>query len=76
MTASALDAIPGLGETRRKALLRAFGSVKRVREADVEELTQVRGIGPALASAILTGLAGDRATEPTVNVTTGEVLDD
>lgn len=76
MTVSALDGIPGLGEVKRKALLRAFGSVKRIRGAGLEELTQVKGIGPALASAIITGLAGGPADTPAVNVTTGEVLDD
>ena len=44
MTASALDDIPGLGATRRKALLRHFGSVKRLRAADPEEIAvQVAG---------------------------------
>ena len=43
MTASALDGIPGLGETRRKALLRHFGSVKKVRAATAEEIAEVPG---------------------------------
>ena len=43
MTSSVLDGIPGLGETRRKALLRHFGSVKKVRAASVEELQEVSG---------------------------------
>lgn len=51
-TASALDDIPGLGPQRAKALLRAFGSVARVRAADVAALQQVPGIGPALAETI------------------------
>ena len=51
-TASALDDIPGLGPTRAKALLRAFGSVTRVRAAGVADLEQVPGIGPALAETI------------------------
>ena len=38
MTTSQLDGIPGLGEKRRKALLKAFGSVKRIRAASVDEL--------------------------------------
>ena len=45
MTASALDAIPGLGETRRKALVTHFGSVARLRHASIEEITAVPGIG-------------------------------
>ena len=49
MTTSDLDGIPGLGEVRRKALLRVFGSVKRLRAASVEEIAAVQGIGPVLA---------------------------
>ena len=51
-TASALDDIPGLGPTRAKALLRAFGSVARIRAAGVADLQQVQGIGPGLAETI------------------------
>ena len=47
MTKSALDTVPGLGETRRKALLRHFGSVKRLAEATPEQITEVPGIGRA-----------------------------
>ena len=50
---SSLDTIPGVGPSRRNALLRHFGSVKRVGEASLEELTQVRGVTPALAQSIL-----------------------
>ena len=52
MTASALDAIPGLGETRRKALVTHFGSVARLRHASIEEITAVPGIGSATATAV------------------------
>ena len=76
MTRSALDGIPGLGEAKQRALLKTFGSVKRVRAAQEDELLAVPGIGPALASAIVTHLAGAGRGEPTVNVTTGEVLDE
>jgi excinuclease ABC subunit C len=76
MTTSALDTIPGLGTVRRKALLRQFGSVKRLRAASAEEIAAVQGIGPVLAATIATRLAGDSsAAVPAVNVTTGEVLD-
>jgi excinuclease ABC subunit C len=69
MTVSALDTIPGLGTTRRKALLRHFGSVAKVRRATAEEITAVSGIGKATAEAIVAALAPpaepDRAaTEP------------
>ena len=51
-TASALDAIPGLGSKRAAALLKKFGSVRRITQASEEELTSVPGIGPALAASI------------------------
>ena len=49
---SVLDSIPGIGAERRRRLLRAFGSVKRMRAATVEELASVPGISAALATAI------------------------
>ena len=52
MTASALDGVTGLGPTRRAAVLKHFGSVKRLRGATVEEIQQVPGLGPALAESI------------------------
>jgi excinuclease ABC subunit C len=56
MTASGLDNIPGLGETRRKALLRHFGSMKRLGQATVEEISEVPGIGRRTAETILAAL--------------------
>ncbi len=53
MTASALDAVRGLGETRRKALVAHFGSVARLKHASIEEITVVPGIGVATARAVL-----------------------
>jgi excinuclease ABC subunit C len=53
---SALDEIRGLGPARKKALLRTFGSVKKIREATVEDLSGVAGIGPALAEQIKSDL--------------------
>lgn len=52
MTASALDSVRGLGEHRRKALVAHFGSVARLKEATVEEITAVPGIGVATARAV------------------------
>jgi excinuclease ABC subunit C len=52
MTRSVLDNIPGLGEVRRKKLLRHFGSVKRIRAASVEELGEVPGIPKGVAEAV------------------------
>ncbi|UPW04556.1 excinuclease ABC subunit UvrC [Rhodococcus pyridinivorans] len=59
MTASALDGVRGLGDARRKALVTHFGSVARLREASVEEITAVPGIGQATAKAVLEALRGD-----------------
>jgi excinuclease ABC subunit C len=75
MTVSALDGVPGLGETRRKALLRQFGSLKRLRAASVDEIASVSGIGPRTAEAVVAALAAQRPGQA-VNVTTGEILDD
>ncbi|SNV23348.1 Excinuclease ABC subunit C [Dermatophilus congolensis] len=72
MTRSALDGIPGLGESKRKALLSHFGSVKRIREATPEELTAVKGIGPKLAEVIVAALAAN-TPDPSINIVTGEV---
>ena len=56
MVASALDEIPGLGEVKRAALVKHFGSVAQIKQATEEELTQVPGIGPALAQKIMAAL--------------------
>jgi excinuclease ABC subunit C len=52
MLVSLLDDVPGLGDTRRKALMKQFGSLKRLRAATVEELTAVPGIGRRTAEAV------------------------
>ena len=76
MTTSVLDGIAGLGETRRKALLAHFGSIKRLRQAGVDDVEAVPGIGHKTAEAIVAALADTtRGSTPAVNVTTGEVLD-
>jgi excinuclease ABC subunit C len=53
-----LSDIPGLGPARSKELLKHFGSVKRLRAASVDELTEVRGVGAQLARTIATRLGG------------------
>ena len=51
---SLLDDIPGIGEQRKKQLLRAFGSVRAIRHADVEEITRkIPGIGDKLAKKLI-----------------------
>ncbi|WP_117215505.1 excinuclease ABC subunit UvrC [Allorhizocola rhizosphaerae] len=61
MKASDLDNIPGVGATRRKALLREFGSVKRLSAATVDEVCAVPGIGRRTAQAILDALNGTKS---------------
>ncbi|MCR6703486.1 MAG: excinuclease ABC subunit UvrC [Cellulomonas sp.] len=56
MTASVLDDVPGLGPARQKALLRHFGSVKRLRAASVEEIATVPGMGERTAAAVVAAL--------------------
>jgi excinuclease ABC subunit C len=56
MTQSALDNIAGLGEVRRKRLLRHFGSVKRIREASLDDLLEVQGIPRGVAEAVYVAL--------------------
>ena len=58
MTESAFDDIPGIGPARRKALLEHFGSLKRVREASVDELSAVAGISEGLARTVHDHLRG------------------
>jgi excinuclease ABC subunit C len=50
--ASVLDDIPGIGPKRKKALLRRFGSIEAIKEASPEELSQTKGITPALAKKV------------------------
>ncbi len=75
MVDSLLDPIPGLGPTRRKALMKQFGSVKKMRAATVEELAEVSGIGLATAESIAAALQTSQP-EPAVNTATGEIYDD
>ncbi|HVX44998.1 MAG TPA: excinuclease ABC subunit UvrC [Mycobacteriales bacterium] len=75
MVASTLDGIAGLGETRRKALMRKFGSLKRLRAAGVEEIMEVPGIGRHTAESIAAALRSDHPA-PAVNPVTGEIIDD
>ena len=75
MVESLLDNVSGLGEVRRKTLLRQFGSLKRLRAATVDEIAAVPGIGPRTAAAIVAALA-EQKTAPrsvSVNTATGEI---
>jgi excinuclease ABC subunit C len=76
MVESLLDDVPGLGEVRRKTLVKHFGSLRKLRAATVEEIAQVPGIGPTTASAIAEAVAPDDADRKTVsvNTATGEII--
>ncbi len=79
MVESVLDDVPGLGEVRRKTLLKHFGSLKKLRTATVEELALVPGIGVRTATAIKDAVAETARsgqTGPTItsiNTATGEI---
>src|ERR671932_787221 len=57
MLVSLLDDVPGLGDTRRKALMKKFGSLKRLRAASIDELMTVPGIGRRTAEAVQAAVA-------------------
>jgi excinuclease ABC subunit C len=86
MVESALDDVPGLGEVRRKALLRQFGSIKRLRAAGVDEIAAVPGIGRRTAESVVAALAtpgsaperaaGAAPSALAVNTATGELIED
>ncbi|WP_408899575.1 excinuclease ABC subunit UvrC [Nocardioides sp. R1-1] len=59
MVESVLDDVPGLGEVRRRTLLRHFGSLRKLRAATVEEIAAVPGVGPRTAEAIKAALHND-----------------
>ncbi len=74
-TTSALDSVAGLGPERKRALLRHFGSLRKIKAADAEALQQVAGIGPRLAETIVATLSEQPAAER-VDTTTGEIVSD
>lgn len=56
MTVSVLDDVPGVGPTRKRAVLRHFGSMKRLRAASEDDIAQVKGISPKVAHDIFATL--------------------
>jgi excinuclease ABC subunit C len=74
MVESALDDIAGLGATRRKALLRHFGSLKRLKAATVDEVMEVPGVGRRTAESVVSALAGAAPEVPAFDPMTGEVV--
>jgi excinuclease ABC subunit C len=76
MVESVLDDVPGLGDVRRKVLLRRFGSLKRLRAASVDEIAAVPGFGQRTAEAIVGALERSQGTgRPAINTATGELID-
>jgi excinuclease ABC subunit C len=75
MVESVLDDVPGLGDVRRKVLLKHFGSLKKLRGATIDEIAQVPGIGPRTAEAIAAAVAQGTG-KITVNTATGEMSED
>ena len=74
-----LEGVPGLGDVRRKALLKHFGSVKAVRAASVEQLAEVPGLGLATAKSLHEAIAARARSShrpAAVNTATGELLED
>ena len=65
MTRSELDAVPGLGPSRRAALLKHFGSVRKLKAAQVDEIAALPGFGPRTAAAVLAALNGADAAPVT-----------
>ncbi|MCW2716952.1 excinuclease ABC subunit UvrC [Pseudonocardia sp.] len=69
MTSSELDGVSGLGPARRATLLKHFGSVRKLRAADVDEIAALPGFGPRTAAAVLEALGA--RTEPAVTADGG-----
>lgn len=74
--ASPLDAVPGLGESRKQALVKHFGSVKRLRSATIEQICEVPGIGRKTAETVAAALAQAAPAAPAVNTATGEIIEE
>ncbi|MEU8888323.1 excinuclease ABC subunit UvrC [Streptomyces sp. NPDC048442] len=74
--AGPLDEVAGLGETRRLALLKHFGSVKKLRSATIDQICEVPGIGRKTAETVLAALAAAAPAAPAVNTATGEIIED
>ncbi|MDX2976350.1 excinuclease ABC subunit UvrC [Streptomyces microflavus] len=73
---SPLDDVAGLGETRKQALIKHFGSVKKLRQATIEEICEVPGIGRRTAESVAAALASTAPTAPAVNTATGEIMEE
>ena len=76
MVESLLDDVPGLGEVRRRTLIKHFGSLRKLRAATVEEIAMVPGIGQRTATAIKDAVSTGDGKTVQVNTATGEILED
>ncbi|KFG05099.1 MULTISPECIES: excinuclease ABC subunit UvrC [Streptomyces] len=74
--ASPLDDVPGLGEARKQALLKHFGSLKKLRSATIDQICEVPGIGRKTAETIAVALAEAAPAAPAVNTATGEIMEE
>ncbi|WRZ93578.1 excinuclease ABC subunit UvrC [Streptomyces sp. NBC_01007] len=74
--AGPLDDVPGLGESRKQALIKHFGSVKKLRSATIDQICEVPGIGRKTAETIAVALAEAAPAAPAVNTATGEIMED
>ncbi|MGW4835331.1 excinuclease ABC subunit UvrC [Streptomyces globisporus] len=73
---SPLDDVSGLGETRKQALIKHFGSVKKLRQATIDEICEVPGIGRRTAESVAAALASTTPAAPAVNTATGEIIEE
>lgn len=73
---SPLDDVPGLGDTRKQALLKHFGSLKKLRSATIDQICEVPGIGRKTAETIVVALAQAAPAAPAVNTATGEIMEE
>jgi excinuclease ABC subunit C len=73
MVESLLDDVPGLGDVRRKTLLKHFGSLRKLRAARVEDIALVPGIGRRTAEAIKAAVDQTSRKTVSVNTATGEI---
>lgn len=73
---SPLDDVAGLGESRKQALIKHFGSVKKLRQATIEEICEVPGIGRRTAESVAAALASTAPAAPAVNTATGEIIEE
>ncbi|KND41449.1 MULTISPECIES: excinuclease ABC subunit UvrC [Streptomyces] len=74
--ASPLDDVPGLGDARKQALLKHFGSLKKLRSATIDQICEVPGIGRKTAETIAVALAEAAPAAPAVNTATGEIMEE